>query len=158
VPEVAHSGSTAGYRAHLTRFPQQRLSVAVLCNASTGAATQYAMAVADMYLGDSLSAQKPADRPRRPEAPYTVDPKDLAAYVGRYYSDEAEVVYDVALEGATLVIKRRPDSIIRLRATAKDEFASSSEATYKFIRNSSGEVTELSLRGSRVFDLRFIRQ
>ena len=35
-PEVGHSGSTAGYRAHLTRFPQQHLSVAVLCNVASG--------------------------------------------------------------------------------------------------------------------------
>ena len=32
VPEVSHSGATAGYRAFLTRFPAQAVSVAVLCN------------------------------------------------------------------------------------------------------------------------------
>src|SRR6188508_1390112 len=30
--EVYHSGSTAGYSAFLTRFPDQKLSIAVLCN------------------------------------------------------------------------------------------------------------------------------
>ena len=54
--EVAHSGSTAGYRAHLTRFPDQQLSVAVLCNVSSGNATQYANAVAELYLGDRAKA------------------------------------------------------------------------------------------------------
>src|SRR5687768_6670029 len=42
VPEVSHSGSTAGYRAHLVRYPKQHLSVAVLCNVASGNATQYA--------------------------------------------------------------------------------------------------------------------
>ena len=68
VPEVGHSGSTAGYRAHLTRFPQQQLSVAVLCNVSTGTATQYAQTVAEMYLGDAIKAMTttaPARPPRR---------------------------------------------------------------------------------------------
>jgi CubicO group peptidase (beta-lactamase class C family) len=50
--EVAHSGSTAGYTAHLTRFPEQQLSVAVLCNASTGRATQAALDVAAIHLGE----------------------------------------------------------------------------------------------------------
>jgi hypothetical protein len=50
--EVAHSGSTAGYTAHLTRFPDQQLSVAVLCNSSNGGATQAANRVAAIYLGD----------------------------------------------------------------------------------------------------------
>jgi CubicO group peptidase (beta-lactamase class C family) len=45
VPEVNHSGSTAGYRAFLTRYPDQHVSVAVLCNAGNANATQYAHAV-----------------------------------------------------------------------------------------------------------------
>ena len=31
--------STAGYRAHLGRYPDQKVSVAVLCNVSTGVPT-----------------------------------------------------------------------------------------------------------------------
>jgi CubicO group peptidase (beta-lactamase class C family) len=58
--EVYHSGSTAGYQAFLTRFPDQRVSVAVLCNTSSAQATQYAHAVADAYLADRL---KPASSP-----------------------------------------------------------------------------------------------
>jgi CubicO group peptidase (beta-lactamase class C family) len=157
--EVSHSGSTAGYRAHLTRFPDQHLSVAVLCNVSSGAATQYAMAVADMYLAGDIKAvtAQPAPRPRRQESSYAADAKDLASYVGRYYSDEAEIVYEVALDGEALLIKRRPDTTIRLRPTAKDEFTAGS-GRYKFLRAADGVVNELSLRGSRVFDLRFQRQ
>jgi len=32
VPEVSHTGATAGYRAFLARYPQQHLAVALLCN------------------------------------------------------------------------------------------------------------------------------
>jgi CubicO group peptidase (beta-lactamase class C family) len=53
--EVSHSGSTAGYRAYLTRYPDQHISVAVLCNAANGAAERYAHAVADLYLGDKIT-------------------------------------------------------------------------------------------------------
>lgn len=59
--EVSHSGATAGYRAFLARYPDRRLSVAVLCNGSTGAAERYAHAVADLELGlDGGGAAKPA--------------------------------------------------------------------------------------------------
>ncbi|MDH5759180.1 MAG: beta-lactamase family protein [Gemmatimonadota bacterium] len=34
VPSVTHTGATAGYRAFLGRYPEQGLSVAMLCNAS----------------------------------------------------------------------------------------------------------------------------
>ena len=73
VREVYHSGSTAGYNAFLTRFPDERLSVAVLCNATSAQATQYAHAVADLYLGDR------AKMPARPTAP-----PDVAGNAGLY--------------------------------------------------------------------------
>jgi CubicO group peptidase (beta-lactamase class C family) len=84
VREVYHSGSTAGYSAFLTRFPDRHLSVAVLCNATSGQATQYAHAVADLYLG---AAVKPAP----PSAPAA----DIQARSG---------VYRSALTGAALTI------------------------------------------------------
>jgi hypothetical protein len=57
--EVWHSGSTAGYRAHLTRFPDQQVSVAVLCNVSTANATQYTNAVAELYLATHVKPAAP---------------------------------------------------------------------------------------------------
>jgi CubicO group peptidase (beta-lactamase class C family) len=57
--EVSHSGSTAGYRAYLTRYPDQHLSVAVLCNASNGTAERYAHAVADLYLAGEIARRQP---------------------------------------------------------------------------------------------------
>ena len=56
--EVFHSGSTAGYQAFLTRFPDQHVSVAVLCNSSNAQAPQYAHTVADVYLADRLKPAK----------------------------------------------------------------------------------------------------
>ena len=159
VPEVAHSGSTAGYRAHLTRYPAQQVSVAVLCNAASANATQAAERVADLYLAGSIK-DEPAQPPRQRPAPaaFNVNKKDLEAYVGHYYSDEAEVTYEVALDGDVLVVKRRPDTVMRLRATEKDHFDGGS-GRFVFIRDAtSGFVKELSLRGSRVFDIRFARQ
>lgn len=75
--EVSHSGSTAGYRAFLARFPDQHVSVAVLCNASSGTAEQYAHAVADLYLGSAL---KPAPAP----SSVSVSSADLDARAGLY--------------------------------------------------------------------------
>ena len=62
--EVSHSGATAGYRAWLSDYPERKLAVAVLCNVSSGNATQYAHAIADIYLG--------AAKPRRPRRRRTV--------------------------------------------------------------------------------------
>ncbi len=50
VPEVSHTGATAGYRAFLGRYPDQQLSVAVLCNGGN-ANPSLGQRVADIFLG-----------------------------------------------------------------------------------------------------------
>lgn len=76
--EIAHSGSTAGYRAHLTRFPDQQLSVAVLCNAAEADATEYANDVAALYLAGHIRP----DPPRR--ARHVLTPAESAAATGMF--------------------------------------------------------------------------
>jgi len=61
VAEVRHSGTTGSYRAFLARYPEQQLSVAVLCNAGDSMPRQSLHAVADLYLGNAL---KPEPAPR----------------------------------------------------------------------------------------------
>jgi hypothetical protein len=194
--EISHSGTTAGYNAWLGRYPDQGLSVAVLCNSSAANGTQLGHAVADVFLGDAPSApatqstgaatpgmyrslrdhsvvqvtadsrnEFSGDRMRvRSEMdggtwyervePWTPAPADLASLAGEYSSDEAEVTLRVALEHAKLVIHRRPDASIVLTPTYKDAF-NSSLGVVRFLRDSSGKVTGLSVSESRVWDLRF---
>ena len=85
--EVDHSGSTAGYQAFLTRFPDQHVSVAVLCNTANAQATQYAHAVADIYLGDRVKTVAPAPLP---------PPAQIAAAAGLYRSSRSGLAIAVA--------------------------------------------------------------
>src|SRR5262249_20294770 len=109
--EVYHSGSTAGYNAFLTRFPDQHLSVAVLCNATSGQATQYAHAVADLYLGDR-AASSPA------EAAATAG--DLAPNAGTYASAVTGVA--ITIGGQRDVLRGRTWTFDGRAATATDEY------------------------------------
>ena len=91
--EVYHSGSTAGYQAFLTRFPDQKVSVAVLCNAASAQATQYAHAVADRYLGDRLKPAAPAP---------TLAAAELDAVAGLYRSLLTGVAVTIGRDRNTL--------------------------------------------------------
>jgi hypothetical protein len=227
--EVAHSGSTAGYRAHLTRFPERELSVAVLCNASSGNATQYTNAVAELFLaghitpsppvkathqmtpaeaeaatgmfrntvtGEALTVTRAEDGVRVDRAAYvsssgrrfvnqsggawevggrsatltdqygSVDRFDrvtpvkpsaseLMELTGTYVSDDAETTLVASVEEGTLVLKRRPDTVINLTPTYKDAF-SSQLGTVVFRRG--GRELELSVVQDRVWDMRFTRR
>jgi CubicO group peptidase (beta-lactamase class C family) len=58
---ISHGGAFVGYRADLIRFPEQRFSVAVLCNRSDGSPSAKARAVAEHYLADSMTSVAPLD-------------------------------------------------------------------------------------------------
>ncbi len=53
---VSHGGSWAGYRAELARFPEQKFSVACLCNLNATNPSALAMKVADIYLEEPIKA------------------------------------------------------------------------------------------------------
>ncbi len=54
VREVSHGGSTAGYQTFLARWPDEQLSVAVLCNTTGTNPRGYAHQVADLFLAGKL--------------------------------------------------------------------------------------------------------
>jgi CubicO group peptidase (beta-lactamase class C family) len=155
VTEVSHSGTTASYQAFLVRYPDQHVSVAVLCNAGDASATQYAHAVAGLFLGDALGA--PAAQSGRGAQPpaFRASPEDLKSYAGRYVSDEAETEITIVQDGDGLVLKQRPAFTLPMRPVAKDTFAVPRIGTVTFRRDASGRVDELSVRQDRVWDLRF---
>jgi CubicO group peptidase (beta-lactamase class C family) len=99
VREVYHSGSTAGYNAFLTRFPDVHLSVAVLCNASDAPAAQLAHAVAEVYLGNRLTPVAPPGR-------YVMTDADFDRIVGLYRSDDTGLPVTIVRDGDMLKIDR----------------------------------------------------
>jgi CubicO group peptidase (beta-lactamase class C family) len=109
VREVSHSGTTAGYSAFLARYPDQHVSVAVLCNVSTANATQLTRQVADVYLGDRISSAS--------------DPKpsieELTAAAGLYRSTLTGRT--IAVDAQTFSAGGRRWQFGEGRATATDE-------------------------------------
>ena len=81
---------------------------------------------------------------------------DLAAYVGAYHSDEAEVTYWVEVEDDGLVLRDRYGDGPSLVPVYPDAFRQGG-STFIFRRDESGRVTQASLSQGRVWDLRFER-
>jgi len=155
---IYHSGSTAGYRAHLNRFPDSHTSVAVLCNVATGDASRSANLVSDLYL-TGLKPVTPATPAPPAPPPMTPAPAaaQLAEFGGTYWSDEAEVALTAAVDNGALVIRRRPDTVIALTAIDRDTFRGSL-GTITFRRDAAGKINELIVKQDRVWDLRFQRR
>ncbi len=177
LPEVSHSGVTAGYRAWLGRIPSKDFSLAMLCNAGTANTAELAHRIARLYLG--LPAPEPPAVPkdvtsgvRFMGAKMTVGnpvygdgvweqieqsvPTNLDAFVGVYSSSEAETTLRVVSENGKLVVHRRPDAAFPLKPTSADSF-SCALGSIRFLRDGNGRVVALSVGGPRVWDLRFAR-
>ena len=84
----------------------------------------------------------------------TVD--QLRELTGIFASEDAEVVIRAELDGASLVLKRRPDTVFRLSPLYADAF-DSQLGTIVF-RRDGGRVTGFSVVQDRVWDLRFTKQ
>jgi len=106
VPEIAHSGSTAGYSTYLARFPDRgNLSIAVLCNSSSGAAGTYAHQLADRLIRDF---------PPPPVLDTTlVDSATFARYHGIYRNARTHASLEVA-PGAAARFRALPNGWFRV--------------------------------------------
>ncbi len=234
VREIRHSGSTAGYRAYLTLFPEKRTTVAVLCNAGDAAAEALTYKVADAVLGASLAPpaathgaghvlseaeatllaglyrntatgvavrivkEAPGLRVERGAAliaesgsrlvtpggqrwtfdgrgrftvtdrfgrtdrlervqPWTPSARDLRVFEGHYASADAETGFTASVEQGVLVLKQRPDRVIRLTPSYEGAFTGAL-GTVVFRRNATARVTGFSVSQERVWTLHFTRE
>ena len=93
--------------------------------------------------------------PCEPANPTAADLRELA---GAYASDEAEATLNVVVENGTLVVKRRPDTTLKLTPIYADAFRAPQLGYVMFRRDARGHVAALSVVQDRVWDLRFARQ
>ena len=139
VREVQHSGSTAGYRGHLTRFPAQGIAVSVMCNAASANAGSLAHSVADLYLENTIDEQMV------PIAGIELPTDKLRSFTGRYRNTRTNTALEIGLFDGILILQESnfgmgesagalltPVSETRLEASALD-------ATIEFENMSPGE-------------------
>jgi CubicO group peptidase (beta-lactamase class C family) len=82
---VSHGGAWGGYRAELLRFPDQRFSVATLCNIASANPPQLARRVAGVYLEDILAPASAAIAAAAgTPAAFEIDPATLREMAGTY--------------------------------------------------------------------------
>jgi hypothetical protein len=114
VPEVQHGGATAGYRAFLTRFPEQGVAVAVLCNRADANSGGLAHQVADLWL-DGVAVDEDVIAP----TPVAVSPDALERLAGAYRDLRMNGVVRLGVRDGGLVVNGQVPMI----ATAPNTFA-----------------------------------
>jgi CubicO group peptidase (beta-lactamase class C family) len=118
--EVSHSGSTGGYATWLGRYPDQAVSVAVMCNGAQANPTQLGREVARLWTGGQPMAPKPAT--------YAADPAKLTERAGLYRRTRDNTVTELRVKDGKLTME---PSGVPLVPTATDRF-SAGERQYVF--------------------------
>jgi CubicO group peptidase (beta-lactamase class C family) len=87
----------------------------------------------------------------------TPPPAAMAAYVGRYRSDEVQQSYGVVQEGGALLLRRPNGATTRLEPRDRDHFETP-QASVRFERDAQGEVRAMVFGDERVWALRLLRE
>ncbi len=126
VREVSHGGSTAAYRAFLTRYPDHGVAVSLMCNAREADSRGLAHQVAELYLADAMAGEA-AIEPGGPD----VDPARVAGFAGGYRDTRTGQYLELAADGSSLLLSGGPGGP-PLSAVSETGFASASGVSIAF--------------------------
>jgi CubicO group peptidase (beta-lactamase class C family) len=121
VREVDHSGGGLGYAGHLGRYPDQQVSVAVMCNLEDANVTAMAKSVARLFLSGLRPSPEPASTHRMTD-------DEASRLTGLYRSKEPVGSLTVVFAKGRLQVP----SIAGLIPQSPTRFVTSDSFTYEF--------------------------
>ena len=135
---VEHSGGDAGYRSHLMRFPEQRFSMAILCNLGTMNPSELARRVANIYLSNIF----PEEEATKEEDVIKLSEEELASKAGVYYNATTVTVLRLEMREGKLVVARTRGPGQELLPFTKDLFrlATSPQTEVRFTKSTDGTL------------------
>ncbi len=148
-PTIEHGGAYGGYRAHLLRFPEQRFTVALLCNAGSINPASLAQRVARALMGDRLATPSVALAPPLPEEGVHLTRAQITPFTGAYWDAKSESLRRIEARDTVLVAL---PSVVPLVALAPSRFRNlGGGATLLFSRTNNALQLEESLpNGDRI--------
>lgn len=155
---VAHSGSLAGYRSQLVRFPEQKVSVIILSNREDGNPTKLSYQVADVVLKGSFTIEeadkKMEEKPLNAEtSKLEISVRNLGEFEGKYFCPELETEYKIFSENGILKVKIPHKTAETLKQTNIDIFEA--ELFEINFQRTNGKITGFDANAGRVKNLKF---
>jgi CubicO group peptidase (beta-lactamase class C family) len=108
---IEHAGDLPGYQSELVRFPDQQVSVAVLCNQrDDGGATDLALAAAHIILEKEFAAARPPVPVEKPESSAKPSSIDVARNAGTFWDENTGNVLQLTATSGKLSIVEPSDA------------------------------------------------
>ena len=155
---VGHGGSFVGFRAAITRFPEQDTSFMTICNRSDAAPGRLIQRVADIVLADYVGPRPASQSGRGSGAAPTPRPSPVTNvddYVGNYYSPELDVEYVLSRNEGALRLQVAHGIDGELLRISEDTLVFRGR-TLRFSRD-QGRVTGFEVDAGRVQHVAFVR-
>jgi len=132
---IHHGGTLPGFRAELSRFLNDKLTVIVLTNSDSANPREIALDVAEFYIPNLIPTRTAVK----------IDPKIFDAYVGQYQATPSAVL-TVTREGDRLMAQQGsgekwewlPESEVNFFAKGGNR-----RQTFSFVKDEKGQVTHL---------------
>ncbi|MGD8497102.1 MAG: serine hydrolase [Gemmatimonadales bacterium] len=106
----------------------------------------------------SLTLHQNGDHPAQRLVDWAPDADALAAYAGRYFSQELETYYDVIVQDGHLVVQHRRLDDVTLTPISENKFSGGYPlATVEFTVGADGVATGFAASNGRTRDVRFAR-
>jgi D-alanyl-D-alanine carboxypeptidase len=146
-PVIEHGGAWQGFASYIVRYPDDRLTVAVLCNRAGASASYIAKRIAGFYF--------PSIAPRVRTA-VKLDPAILSSYAGEYRLEDRFTI-KVSVAGDRLETMWLGEEIVLLPESETDFFQEDSDRTFRFVKDAGGKVTSLIISVPEELVLRRVR-
>lgn len=128
---VEHGGQHGGHCAHMIRFPEAHLSVAVMFNRFLWDAREYALRVADLYLDDQGGAASP---PKAAAALGRSEDSEAQRFAGTYFNESRAALRTVEFDDGRLTYEGLPLTGIR-----PDRFVVDADPTVEVLFGEDGD-------------------
>lgn len=157
---ISHGGHTAGFRAVLTRFPDNNLSIITLSNDEHYQMLGKVLPIAELYLKGELQETANIPDNRNPEkkdiAKFT---SDLKEFQGVYYSEELLATYTVKLSGGNLIMTHYRLSDIHITQIGENKFSGMNSFGFEmeFLRTGK-EIVGFEISNFGAKRVRFLRK
>ena len=130
---LEHGGEWQGFAAYIVRYPDDRLTVAVLCNRAAADAGYIAKKVAGFFVPELAPRTRAAFKP---------DPEILRSYAGDYRLEDRFTV-KVTVAGDRLETIWRGQKMSMVPESETTFFEEDSDRTFRFIKDDDGKVAAL---------------
>jgi CubicO group peptidase (beta-lactamase class C family) len=130
---IEHGGNWQGFASYIVRYPDDRLTVAALCNRSGATAGYIAKRIAGFYV--------PALAPRLHTA-VKLDPATLSSCAGDYRLEDRFTI-KVSVADSRLETTWLGEKTVLIPESETVFFEEDSDRTFRFVKDGKGKVTSL---------------